>query len=402
MSRLLHFPIPHGDAGRVVPLSNLAQPTTLVALPILLSLALAVAGAGPRLPAAFAAALLGLLFVLAAAQVAGLVLHGLSRRRRFRDLALFLGLGFGFVGEPGARPAALGGAVGAARRGPRGGGDASPRAVSLRLGSARRGPRRPRRVAAVRGERRRHGPGRRLRGGGRHRPHSPHPPRGGGPRGGRRGGRIGDADVAAGRAGRAAGEGPADDVARPRAQGHAAHRPGGPAALPDLPFAGPHARRRGHGLPHAGHARGDLRLRGQRLRPGAPRNIPAPGIPHREVADPGGQEPGGTGPALAGPPRPAGGGDLPGPAPAPARRRHHHGGHPAPLRGRGQLPVHPVPHHGAASRPQPVRGRGGGDPRPGRRPPRPAAHGRARSSSPRRSSSSRGCLCSWSGRGCGR
>lgn len=97
MSRLLHFPIPMATLAASSLFANLAQPTTLVALPVVLSLALAVAGAGPRLPAAVAAAVLGLLFVLAAAQVAGLVLHGLSRRRRFRDLALFLGLGFGFA-----------------------------------------------------------------------------------------------------------------------------------------------------------------------------------------------------------------------------------------------------------------------------------------------------------------
>lgn len=97
MSRLLHFPIPLATLAASSLLSNVAQPMTLAALPILLSLALALAGVGPRLPAAFAAAALGLLFVLAAAQVGGLVLHGLSRRRRFRDLALFLGLGFGFA-----------------------------------------------------------------------------------------------------------------------------------------------------------------------------------------------------------------------------------------------------------------------------------------------------------------
>jgi hypothetical protein len=97
MSRLLHFPIPMSTLAVSSLFSNLAQPTTLVALPIVVSLAAAVAGAGPRLPAAVLAALLGLLFVIAAAQVAGLVLHGLSRRRRFRDLTLFLGLGFGFA-----------------------------------------------------------------------------------------------------------------------------------------------------------------------------------------------------------------------------------------------------------------------------------------------------------------
>jgi hypothetical protein len=97
MSRLLHFPIPVGTLAASSLLSNIAQPTTVAVLPILLSLALALAGVGPRLPLAFAASALGLLFVLAAAQVGGLVLHGLARRRRFRDVTLFLGLGLGFV-----------------------------------------------------------------------------------------------------------------------------------------------------------------------------------------------------------------------------------------------------------------------------------------------------------------
>ena len=97
VERLLHFPIPLPTLAASSLLSNLAQPATLVALPVLLSLAVALCGVGPRLPAAFAAAILGLLLVIAAAQVVGLLLHGLSRRRRFRDLALFLGLGFGFA-----------------------------------------------------------------------------------------------------------------------------------------------------------------------------------------------------------------------------------------------------------------------------------------------------------------
>lgn len=97
MSRLLHFPIPLSTLAISSLLSNFAQPMTVAALPILLSLALALTGVGPRFPAAFAGAVLGFVFILAAAQVGGLVLHGLSRRRRFRDLALFLGLGLGFV-----------------------------------------------------------------------------------------------------------------------------------------------------------------------------------------------------------------------------------------------------------------------------------------------------------------
>lgn len=97
MSRLLHFPIPLRTLAASSLVANLAQPTALAALPVLLAFALAAAGAGPRLPAALLGAVLTFLFILAAAQVAGLALHGLARRRRFRDLALFLGLGLGFA-----------------------------------------------------------------------------------------------------------------------------------------------------------------------------------------------------------------------------------------------------------------------------------------------------------------
>jgi ABC-2 type transport system permease protein len=97
MSRLLHFPIPLRTLAASSLLANLAQPMALAAVPILVALALAAAGAGPRFPAALLGAVLTFVFILAAAQVCGLVLHGLARRRRFRDLALFLGLGFGFA-----------------------------------------------------------------------------------------------------------------------------------------------------------------------------------------------------------------------------------------------------------------------------------------------------------------
>jgi ABC-2 type transport system permease protein len=97
MSRLLHFPIPLRTLAASSLLANIAQPMALCALPILAALALALAGAGARFPAAMLGAASTFVFILAAAQVVGLVLHGLARRRRFRDLALFLGLGLGFA-----------------------------------------------------------------------------------------------------------------------------------------------------------------------------------------------------------------------------------------------------------------------------------------------------------------
>ena len=97
MTRLLHFPIPLHTLAVSSLVSNFAQPMALVALPVAGALALGTAGASARLPAALVGAALTLVLILAAAQVGGLLLHGLARRRRFRDVALFLGLGLGFL-----------------------------------------------------------------------------------------------------------------------------------------------------------------------------------------------------------------------------------------------------------------------------------------------------------------
>jgi len=120
MTRLMHFPIPLSILAASSLLANFAQPMALVALPVVAALALGAAGASARFPAALVGAGLTLVLILAAAQVGGLLLHGLARRRRFRDLALFLGLGLGFalslgpllLVSAGARPLrALAGAV---------------------------------------------------------------------------------------------------------------------------------------------------------------------------------------------------------------------------------------------------------------------------------------------------
>jgi len=97
VSRLLHFPIPLPILVASSLLANLAQPLVLAGLPIACSLALALAeGPGGLLPALVGVALT-LAFVLAAAQVTGLVLQALARNRRWHDLALFVGLGMGFL-----------------------------------------------------------------------------------------------------------------------------------------------------------------------------------------------------------------------------------------------------------------------------------------------------------------
>ncbi len=97
VSRLLHFPLPLLTLVAASLVGNLLQPVVLAALPVLASLSLALSRSAAALPFALAGSLLSLLFLLAAAQVSGLVLHGLSRRRRFQDVAVFLVIGLGFL-----------------------------------------------------------------------------------------------------------------------------------------------------------------------------------------------------------------------------------------------------------------------------------------------------------------
>ena len=95
MSRLLHFPIPLGTLVASSLVANLAQPMVLAEAPVLLALALALAGEPLRLPLTLAGVVLSFTVVLAVAQATGLVLNGLSRNRRLHDAALFLGLTLG-------------------------------------------------------------------------------------------------------------------------------------------------------------------------------------------------------------------------------------------------------------------------------------------------------------------
>lgn len=98
VSRLMHFPIPLPILALSSLVANLAQPAALAQLPLLAAAAAALSG-GRVVP--FVAALLGVsltfVLILATAQVAGLLLHGLSRHRRLHDLFLFLGLGAGLL-----------------------------------------------------------------------------------------------------------------------------------------------------------------------------------------------------------------------------------------------------------------------------------------------------------------
>ena len=97
LTRLLHFPLPARTLVASSLLANLVQPAVLAKLPIVLGVAV---GVSPRpsswLPA-FAGVALSFAFILALDQVASLVLHGLFRSRRARDIGLFVGLALGFV-----------------------------------------------------------------------------------------------------------------------------------------------------------------------------------------------------------------------------------------------------------------------------------------------------------------
>jgi ABC-2 type transport system permease protein len=94
----MHFPIPLSVLALSSLVANLAQPAALAQVPLLVAAAAALSG-GRAVP--FAAAFLGVsltfVLILASAQVAGLLLHGLSRHRRLHDLLLFVGLGAGLL-----------------------------------------------------------------------------------------------------------------------------------------------------------------------------------------------------------------------------------------------------------------------------------------------------------------
>jgi putative transporter with 12 TMs len=96
-TRLLHFPIPLPTLAAASLLSNLFRPAALRRLPVVLAVGAGLAEGLPALPFTLAGMFLGFAFVLATAQASGLLFHALARSRRARDLAIFLGLGFGFA-----------------------------------------------------------------------------------------------------------------------------------------------------------------------------------------------------------------------------------------------------------------------------------------------------------------
>jgi ABC-2 type transport system permease protein len=97
VTRLMHFPIPARTLVVSSFISNFVQPSMLVVIPIALAAALALARPFFWLPLTLLGVALSLVFMLATAQAAGLLLQGLGRNRRWHDVALFLGLGLGFM-----------------------------------------------------------------------------------------------------------------------------------------------------------------------------------------------------------------------------------------------------------------------------------------------------------------
>jgi ABC-2 type transport system permease protein len=97
VSRLLHFPIPAWTLVTSSLLANLSQPMVVAEIPMILALAIAVAGRPLAFPLTLAGISLSFVVILAAAQVTALLLHGAARNRRLQDLATFLGIGMAFV-----------------------------------------------------------------------------------------------------------------------------------------------------------------------------------------------------------------------------------------------------------------------------------------------------------------
>ena len=97
LTRLLQFPVPLPLLVTSSLLANVLQPMVLGQAPLALVLAVSLAGRPARIPLCLAFVGLTLLFLLAASQIAGLLLHGIARNRRLHDRLLFVGLGLGFL-----------------------------------------------------------------------------------------------------------------------------------------------------------------------------------------------------------------------------------------------------------------------------------------------------------------
>lgn len=97
LGRLVAYPVPFGTLVVSSLAANLVQPMVLAQVPVMVALALGLAGVGPRLLPALAGLALAFALVLATGQAVGIALHAVSRHRRHHDRALLLGLGLGLV-----------------------------------------------------------------------------------------------------------------------------------------------------------------------------------------------------------------------------------------------------------------------------------------------------------------
>ena len=97
VSRLIHFPLRPRTLVLSSFLSNLMHPSMVAVVPVTVAAALGMTHRPATLPLSLFGLVVGVLFMLAAAQAAGLVLQALGRNRRWHDVALFFGIGLGFL-----------------------------------------------------------------------------------------------------------------------------------------------------------------------------------------------------------------------------------------------------------------------------------------------------------------
>jgi len=97
LSRLLQFPIPFWSLVASSLVANLLQPLVLAKMPVVVGLAVGLSDRPAALPGALVGVASSFVFMLAAVQLASLLLTSLARSRRFQDLSLFLGLALGFL-----------------------------------------------------------------------------------------------------------------------------------------------------------------------------------------------------------------------------------------------------------------------------------------------------------------
>jgi ABC-2 type transport system permease protein len=97
LTRVLCFPVPFITLLTASLITNLVEPAALLKLPLILALAGALWTAIGPSPLVIAGVGTAFVFMLAASQTVGLLLHGLARNRRLHDWMMFLGIAFGFV-----------------------------------------------------------------------------------------------------------------------------------------------------------------------------------------------------------------------------------------------------------------------------------------------------------------